>query len=126
MTIIEAINAVDTLCPNSYSQNEKVAWLSKVDGIIKREVIDTHEYNEGEAEITFTGYNDSTDLNTELIAKEPYADLYVSWLESKVDYHNREYGKFNNSAVVFNTHYTSFQNYYNRTHKPKAQKFTFF
>lgn len=125
MTIIEAINAVDTLSPNSYSQNEKVAWLSKVDGIIKREVIDTHEYNEGEAEITFTGYNDSTDLDTELIAKEPYADLYVSWLESKIDYHNREYGKFNNSATVFNTHYTSFQNYYNRTHKPKAHKFKF-
>lgn len=43
MTIMEAINRVDSLKPNSYSQNEKVAWLSKLDGIIKEKVIDTHE-----------------------------------------------------------------------------------
>ena len=43
MTVIEAINRIDALKPNNYSQDEQVAWLSKIDGIIKEKVIDTHE-----------------------------------------------------------------------------------
>ena len=43
MTIIGAITRVDTVKPNTYSQMDKVKWLSELDGIIKAEIIDTHE-----------------------------------------------------------------------------------
>ena len=43
MTIIEAINKVDSLKPNGYTQSDKVGWLSVLDGAIKRSVIDTHD-----------------------------------------------------------------------------------
>ena len=35
MKIIEAIQAVDTLKPNTYSELEKIQWLSKLDSTIK-------------------------------------------------------------------------------------------
>lgn len=43
MTIIEAINTIDALYPNTYPQEKKIEQLSKLDGVIKREIIDKHE-----------------------------------------------------------------------------------
>ena len=51
MTILEAINRVDTTKPNSYTQPEKVDWLSTLDGIIKKELIDTHVGGEHQSTI---------------------------------------------------------------------------
>lgn len=44
MTVMEAINRVDAVKPNAYKQQEKIRWLSILDGIIKKEIIDTHEF----------------------------------------------------------------------------------
>lgn len=123
MKIIEAIQAVDTLKPNAYSELEKIQWLSKLDGIIKTEIIDTHEGNE---DITFNGYDENTSLETELLVKAPYDSIYVSWLESRIDYANGEYAKYNNSTTVFNTAYASYEKYYNRNHMPKGNSIKYF
>ena len=123
MKIIEAIQAVDTLKPNAYSELEKIQWLSKLDGIIKTEIIDTHEGNE---DITFNGYDENTSLETELLVKAPYDSIYVSWLESRIDYANGEYAKYNNSTTVFNTDYASYEKYYNRNHMPKGNSIKYF
>ena len=123
MKIIEAIQAVDTLKPNTYSELEKIQWLSKLDSTIKTEIIDTHE---GADDITFNGYDENTSLETELLVKAPYDDIYVSWLESRIDYANGEYAKYNNSTTVFNIAYTSFERYYNKSHMPKGTKIQYF
>ena len=123
MKIIEAINRIDALKHNTYSQNDKVNWLSRVDHMIKRHIIDTHE---GAEEVSFTGYDDQTDLQTELLAPPPYDELYLRWMEAQIDYHNGEYGKYNNAVEMFNTSYASYQSYYNRTHMPKGKKFKYF
>ncbi len=123
MTIIEAINKIDILKPNNYSQPEKIKWLSNLDGIIKKEIIDTHE---GGSDIQFEGYTDETSLETKLLVPSPYDDIYVKWLESQIDYANAEYGKYNNSSTAYNTAYSSFERYYNRTHMPIQRKMKFF
>ena len=46
MKIIEAIDTIDAQKHNTYSYREKVAWLSRLDGMIKRLIIDTHEGGE--------------------------------------------------------------------------------
>ena len=123
MTIIEAINKIDSLKPNSYHQDEKVAWLSKLDGIIKEKVIDTHE---GGEDIVFNGYNEDTNTATELLVPYPYDDMYVRWLEAQVDYANGEVGKYNNSMTMYNAAYTEYANYYNRQHMAKGHKLKYF
>lgn len=123
MTLIEAINRINILKPNTFSQDEKVQWLSTLDGIIKTEIIDAHV---GAEQVTFNGYDDETDLATELLVKAPYDELYMFWLESKIDYWNGEYGKYNNSVQAFNDAYEAYEKYYNRTHMPKGRRFKFF
>lgn len=123
MTIIEAINGIDSLKPNSYPQQDKVIWLSILDGIIKTEIIDTHEGAEG---VIFNGYEDVNLFDTVLLVPAPYDDIYIKWLEAQIDYANGETAKYNNSMVMYNTAYTAFERFYNRTHMPKGKSIKFF
>lgn len=123
MTILEAINRVDSTKPNSYTQVEKVDWLSTLDGVIKSEIIDTHEGGES---VIFDGYDVDTSLDTMLLIPAPYDDIYIRWLEARIDYANGEYNKYNNSLTAYNDAYALYANYYNRKHMPKGSKFKFF
>ena len=124
MTIIEAITRLDELKHNTYTESDKVKWLSRVDNMVKKHIIDTHERVE---DVIFYGYDESTDTNTELLVPAPYDEMYLRWMEAQIDYHNGEYGKYNNAIDMFNTAYEGYQNYYNRTHMPlsKGSKFIF-
>lgn len=123
MKINEAISRIDDLKPNTYSQSDKIKWLSHADATVKRLIIDTHE---GAEDVTFSGYDDSTDLNTELLAPEPFDELYLRWLESQIDYYNGEYGKYNNAIVMYNAAYEAYRNEYNRTHMPLGKSIQYF
>lgn len=123
MTLMESLHRIDTIKPNAYSQSEKIKWLSALDGIIKTEIIDTHK---GSENVVFNGYTEDTDLTTTLLVPAPYDELYLYWLESKIDYWNGEIGKYNNSASMFNEAYSMFAEYYNRAYAPKRKsKFIF-
>ena len=122
MKIIEAIKEIDSLKHNTYPQPIKLRWLSRLDYMVKKHIIDTHEGDE----VTFTGYDDSTDLQTELLVPAPYDEVYLRWMEAQIDYHNGEYDRYNNAMDMFHTAYEGYQNYYNRTHMPKGKKFKFF
>lgn len=123
MTIFDAINRIDAIKPNSYTQLEKVRALSTLDGIIKNSIIDTHE---GSEDVVFAEYTQETNLTTELLVPAPYDVIYFYWLESTIDYWNGETGKYNNSIELYNTAYSEFEKYYNRTHMPKGKKFKYF
>ena len=122
MTVMGAINHLNAVKPNSYGQTEKIKWLSTLDGIIKAEIIDTHEGASAVAK-EFKGYTDGS-LGKTLIVEHPYDDIYIKWLEAQIDYANGEYGKYNNSIAMFNTAYEAFAKYYNRTHMPLQKGFT--
>lgn len=124
MTISEAISRTDDVKPNAYSETRKILWLSELDGMIKAEIIDTHHDGEN---ISFSGYDIDTDVTTELLVPAPFDVLYLRYLEMKIDYSNGEYGKYNNSMVMFNSAYSAFENYYNGKHMPisKGSRFIF-
>lgn len=123
MTIMDALYRIDEVKPNRYSQSEKIKWLSIIDGVIKSEIIDTHE---GGEDVVFNGYDDSTEISTKLLVPAPYDDIYLFWLESRIDYWNGEYDKYNNSITTYDTAYRAYANHYNRNHKPKGNKLKFF
>lgn len=123
MTIIEAINTIDALYPNTYSQEQKIAQLSKLDGVIKRDIIDKHE---GSDEVTFNGYDENTPQDTVLLVPAPYDELYVFWLQTWIDYWNGELARYNNSTSMYKSAYSDFERAYNREHMPKATKIKYF
>lgn len=115
MTIHNAITRTDTLKYNTYEHAEKIAWLSKLDWMIKRNIIDTHE---GGETVPFGGYDADTDTMAELLAPAPYDEVYLRWLEAQIDLANGEIDKYNASITLFNAEYEAFENYYNRNHLP--------
>ena len=114
MTIKEAIDLVDKLKPNQYSENLKIKWLSKLDGQIYKEVFLTHEGNPVE---NFVGYDEASQ-ETELLVSYPYEDIYNYFLQAQIDKENGEIAKYNQSITQYNNAFLAFQNYYNRTHMP--------
>ena len=123
MKIIDAIKEIDSLKHNTYSQPIKLGWLSRLDYMVKKHIIDTHQ---GE-EVNFTGYNDSTDLQTELLVPAPYDEVYLRWMEAQIDYHNGEYDKYNNAIIMFNAAFEAYQKHYISAHKPvqRGRRFLF-
>ena len=115
MTIKEAITRLDALKFNTYTEEDKVEWLSRLDSAVKLQIIDSHG---GSEDVTFNGYNADTPHNTVLLVPAPYDEVYLRWMEAQIDYHNGEYDKFNNSIVMYNTAFDNYQKYYIRTHKP--------
>ena len=122
MKVIEAIQKVDALKPNNYSPEDKIKWLSTLDGIIKNEIIDTHE---GANNVVFNGY-DTSSVEKELIVPAPYDDIYIKWLEAQIDYNNGEIGKYSNSMTMYNSAYSAFERHYNRRNMPKSKSFKYF
>ena len=116
MTIIQAIRAVDKLKPNMIEPAIKIAWLGEVDGMIWREIMMTHEDAPQES---YEDITPATDPDHELLAKSPYADLYTFYLMSRISIQNAELQKYGNEMTLYNNAYMTFQDYWNRTHKPK-------
>lgn len=115
MKIIEAISRTDALMHNTYSQNDKVQWLSDLDNDIKQQIIDNHE---GGQSVSFTGYDANTPMDTVLLVPAPHDIIYLRWLEAQIHYHNGEYDKYNNAIIMYNTAFDAYQKHYTRTHKP--------
>lgn len=113
--IFEAIEICDRQKPNGYEREDKIHWLDQLDRRIFRELVATHE---GGRE-TFGGYTPYTDDDTELLADEAYAELYVKWLFAQIDFANAEMQRYNNSVTMFNTLYNAYADWYNREHMPK-------
>ncbi len=117
MTLAEAIAQVDDLRPNTIPQLTKVLWLSTLDGLVKRNVLDTHLGKTA----AFPGYGSETPPDTVLLVGPPYDTLYRRWLEAQIDLTNGEYDRYNASIRVFSDEYRHFENDYHRNHTPRRR-----
>lgn len=114
MTIREVIDKVNGIKPNQYTDEEKTKWLSDLDFNIYNDILLTHEPVPCEL---FTHYS-VKNTDKELIAREPYDELYVAYLKMKIDEANEETAKYNNSAMIFNAHLDNFARFYNKHFMP--------
>ena len=117
MTLLEAIAKIDALKPNGYRQEDKTAWLSSLDGMIMAEIIGEYEGETG----SFSGYGMDTPGDTVLLVPAPFDEIYLYWLEAKIDYYDREFTKYNNAMAMYNSAWEAFAAYYGRNHMPKRK-----
>ena len=124
MKIIQAINRLDALVFNTYSQEDKVEWLSRLDTMVKQQIIDHYE---GADDVIFNGYTADTPMDTQLLVPAPYDEMYLRWLEAQIHYHNGEYDKYNNAIIMFNTDFEAYSAFYNRNNLPliRGRRFLF-
>ena len=123
MKIAEAIARLDSLKHNLFPIEEKVAWLSRVDWMVKKHIIDTHE---GGYKVTYQGYTPETDPETEMLAPAPFDEMYLRWMEAQIDYQNGEYDRYNQSMLMFKAEYDGYARWYNRNHMPLGGKMKYF
>ena len=111
MTPSKAIEIIDSLRPNSYSEEDKLRWINELDGMVQRLVFQNDEVVQ---------YSYPDDLDRELLIPAPYEEVYSLYLEAKIDYHNREYINYNNSATMFELRYSEFKKDYIRHHRARG------
>ena len=121
MTIQEVIDLVDRHLLNTCDKKDKIRWLSQLDGRVKTEIIDTHVGGEA---VTFSGYDEKTDVNTQLLIPEMFCQIYQRYLEAQIYYANQEEERCNNASDAFNVQWNIFQNWYNRQHMPLGRQFS--
>ena len=120
LRIVDLISQVDDLEPNQYSVEQKMKWLSLLDGQIFEEIIKTHEEPVRES---FSAY---TNLDEELLVSYPYGEELYSWyLQAMIAAENAESDKYDQMMGMYNSVFTQFTNWYNRTHRPKKAETRF-
>lgn len=123
MTIRQVIEQVDLLTANQIPMEQKVMWLSDLDGRVAGEV---YAGRETVRDIPFSGYDADTDLETGLLIQAPYDEVYRWWLEMKIQDVNGEIVRYNNAAQKYNLAMQDFMNYVTRTYPPvKRCRLTF-
>lgn len=128
MTANEIISKVDALQPNQYSFEQKLGWLSQVDGEIFKDVILTHHHPskrimerayrdpDNRHNMIYSDYESGDDV---LIVGKPYADnLYVYYLQAMIAMENSEIAKYSQYSSLYNSAYVSWAGHYNRDHVP--------
>ena len=121
MKIQDIITLVDLKEPNSYTDNEKIKWLSDLDGKIFNEVILTHEHED----VEFTPYTAKTD---ELLIGAPYGeDIYVHYVIARIAAGNAEVARYNQQIAMYNAAYSQWWNKHNSTITPlhRGHRFKF-
>lgn len=117
MTILDAILRIRHYKPNRFPDNDFIPWLSQVESMVKRDIIDAYEGGEN---IPFEGFHGrEIDRNTELFMPEPYDMAYIYYLEAQIHYFNEDIDMYNNAMMMFNTVFNNYKAYYGKSHTSK-------
>lgn len=113
MKAMDIIDRVDMLEPNAFAPEQKLRWLSTLDGKVYLEIILTHEGGKLDALPEYeTGQE-------ELLIPRPYGeDIYYYYIMAMMDAENNETQRYAKRMTQFNAAYQEFTNWYNRNHRP--------
>jgi len=119
MTIREAIQWVDDIKPNSFSDETKLKWLSALEGRLALNV-----FLLAGVELRYFQYGYPADMDAELLVQPPHDDIYTAYLAAKIDEANGEYELYQNSMTTYNGLFGGFARWFARTYEP-AQGYRF-
>lgn len=121
MTINEAIDTLDSLQPNTCTREEKLAWLWRLDGILRATIHDHYG-----ATPAIDPYTLDTDPDMTLPVAAPWDEIYLRYLQAQIDLTNGELTRYANSAALYNQLLTAYRDHYNRTHTPLGTRLKYF
>ena len=110
MTTNEAIERVARLKPNAVRDGDIADWILDLNGRLLTEL---HIEQEDAPRIW------PEDGDKELLATEPYAELYVFYAVAMIEFYQREYSNYNNTIVMFNDRMADYRRWYRRENCPE-------
>lgn len=109
LTAQEVVEQVDLLCPNQYTQEQKLGWLGELEGRI---CLDVHLMREEQLEQVWQSWPGT------LLVGWPHSDLYTHWLLATLHQADGELELYQNRMESFNASYQNYVNWYIRTYDP--------
>ena len=106
----KVIETVDRVKPNAYEPEDKLRWISELDGLIRRVVMQAEEAAE---------YRYPDDGDRDLLVPYPFDDIYSLYMQAKIDFYNKDYNDYNNAVAVFQERFDEFRKAYIRENMPK-------
>ncbi len=120
MKAMDIIDRVDLLEPNQYSPEQKLHWLSTLDGKLFEELCRPR----GDKAPAPGGYVSGQE---QLLIPPPYGeDIYYNYLQAMIAAENSETQRYNRRMTMFNSLLQEFLNWYNRSHAPVSRPGTKF
>lgn len=114
MKISELIALIDTVKPNAYPADLKVAWLNEVEGMVWTDIMLLSPL-----EFKAYSYNANTgEGDIELLVAIPHSKLYNVYLAAMIDFYNGEYDRYHNSITLFNAYFSEFSRWYAMHYRP--------
>lgn len=114
MTPRKAITRADETKPNAFSEEVKFEWLRALEGRIAADV-----FLLAKSELdTVTDLKYPADLDSELIVEPPHDELYIRYLQARIDEQNGEYNRYADSRQLYNEAYGNFVRWFARTYEP--------
>lgn len=121
MTLQEFISTYDEDRKNTESVSNKSRWVRELETTIMQDIVSRYE-NDLDEEHYFEDWG----MQKELIVDIPYTDVYTHYIDMKLGLKLNQSKMYNNAQTLFNNTYLTFQQFYNRTHKPKDYKRNWF
>ena len=112
MTLGEAIEIIDKAQPNQIEYDEKVRWLSEMDGKVYHEILRTHR---GFEWVKYAPFGPNTPQQHPLLVPHPYDAVYLDYLEMRIADENREQVQYNNALQKYTKKLQEYMDFVNRT-----------
>ena len=120
MKVMDIIDRVDLMEPNQYSPEQKLHWLSTLDGKLFEELY-RQRCPEKEGLLPYeTGQE-------QMLIPQPYGeDIYYNYLQAMIAAENSETQRYNRRMTMFNSLMREYTNWVNRTNPPLSRPGTSF
>ena len=108
MKVQDVLEMVAETRPHVYSDEVLCRWLSDIEGKIHHEIFEKEE--------PFQPITPVDDSDRELLAYEPYTNVYVLYLYAMIEFANCETVKYMNASAMFNAEYSGLEADWRRNH----------
>ena len=113
MTVQEAITRADKAKPNSFTEEEKFNWVNELNQRVGLELMLMSPQTVDQIRKEYPA-----DLETQLLIRPPYDELYVHYLKARIDEANGEYDKYANTYAIFNQRWGQFACWFLQMYDP--------
>lgn len=111
MKLKDAIERVSGVKPHAFPEEALTEYINEVEGMVQLEVLLLDPRS-------LIRYDWEKDQETELLVNPPFDELYISYLEAKIDYKNGEYDKYQASQAMFEDQYLDFTIWFIENYHP--------
>lgn len=108
-TMNTVIGYVDGVKPNVYTDEDKYRWINQLEGMLSTDVFHDTEP---------VCYDIPADADRPLRVGHPFEEVYSLYVMAMIDFHNREYGNYNNAMLMFRERLEQLKAWHVRTRQP--------